>query len=195
MTMSLRDFRSIRRARGATINAVFLSISLLFATAYAKADTIVAINAESEFPNLDITQDPTPGMLSFQISYDWDVTTNALVPGTLLYETAGLLGPFSLYAAVNGDLDLIDSNGDLLQVDFSDFQGINGLTFPDLGSYTLEDLDLIYHQSQVPGSTLLFAGPGGSLTVSATPEPSMAWMLLFGIPMLLWWRGSKYKRY
>jgi hypothetical protein len=127
---------------------------------------------------------------TFTVFFEWDVTTDSLVPNTLLAE--GPYGPLSLsagfYPTSSHFMNFIDGFGDNLQISFLALLSSPGGSFDTPGVYGTGNFALFCAPPSCPisdenpfGSILWTSASSGNLTVSSapvnTPEPP-SWLLL-----------------
>ena len=169
----------------------------------ARADTITRVSGQGGF-TVQINDLIVPfqtGTFGFNFSFDWDVTNQTLVPGSLtLFETptiystgTGNLGPFTLAEFGGGFFNWRDGNGDILQFGAC-FNSIGSCYWPTAtpGQYiTPADMDLISPPplGTVPGGNILNFCDGVNydcaVTISQpTPEPTTASLLAIGMALL-----------
>jgi hypothetical protein len=154
----------------------------------AQADSLNTVTANAVFQG-------TVGNLviapkTFTVFFEWDVTTDSLVPNTLLAE--GPFGPLSLSAGFfptsSHFMNFIDGFGDNLQISFLAALSSPGGSFDTPGVYGTGNFALFCAPPSCPisdenpfGSILWTSASSGNLTVSNasvnTPEPP-SWLLL-----------------
>jgi len=154
----------------------------------AHADSLNTVTANAVFQgtvgNLVITPK------AFTVFFEWNVTTDSLVPNTLLAE--GPFGPLSLsagfYPTSSHFMNFIDGFGDNLQISFLAPLSSHGGSFDTPGVYGPGNFALFCAPPSCPisdenpfGSILWTSASSGNLTVSSapvnTPEPP-SWLLL-----------------
>ena len=142
------------------IKLAVLTAILAFAAVGARADSINQVTADCDF--FSVTG-------AFDIAFQWDTTTNAIVPGTLRRRRR-----LALYVAYSSawvmNLDAASDARDAVQIDFSNIG--DGGSFDLPGTYSDDDMDL-----SMPGF-FMPQGMDGSVLVDpiSTPEPP-AWLL------------------
>src|SRR5713226_6184569 len=138
----------------------------------ARADQ-VEVNASAVFPQAE----------TFDVSFNWDTVASQIVPNTMMFNSSGPIGPFTLLSAGQGSplpgfVWINPPSGDQFEILFGALGG-TGKRFPDLGAYPLVMIDFFCPtQGQLCLGTparLLYGGT--SLTVSAVPEPSSLFLL------------------
>jgi hypothetical protein len=178
-----------------------LSFALLFALA-TRADTVT------------ITATLTDGAESVSGSVNWDTATNTFVVGSDKISAQGPLGAFTLLSVIPGILvppctgpstcalptvNWVDAEGDVFQIDpGNEALGVEPPVFPTLGNYNPALIDLTCSTFGNPCFLLGGGGffPGnvnGTLTVTATPEPTTYILLgvgLMGLIMMMEKRNS-----
>jgi hypothetical protein len=164
----------------------------------ARADGIVEVSALAGFQG-NVCQSC---LVTFSMSYEFDVTTMAGVPNTLIFTEADNLGlgpftpsPFQPAGTGGGEItSFLNAEGDILQISMNENGLSNGgiPSFPQVGSYSLGDLLLLcVHPGGSATCHTGFSGgfnqaDVGSLTVTtvgavATPEPGSLLLLLIGL--------------
>ena len=148
----------------------------------AHADSLNTVTANAVFESAAIAPK------TFTVFFEWDVTTDSLVPNTLLAE--GPFGPLSLsagfYPTSSHFMNFIDGFGDNLQISFLAVLSTPGGSFDTPGVYGTGNFALLCAPPSCPisndnpfGSILWTSASSGSLTVAPvnTPEPP-SWLLL-----------------
>lgn len=164
-------------------------LALLISVPVAHADSVVTIAATNVvfIGNADET---------VSLSFNWDVTTKTLLPGTMVLTASGPLGPFVFAGGTGSSFNWTDGLGDDLQINNSNAPDPNQ-ELPAIGGYGADLLD-IYCVSNYCLSAMgtgYQEGSSGFLTVtdppSPTPEPNFFLMLLCGIAMVVILRFRK----
>lgn len=170
----------------------------LFYCLPAKADTINHVDALGVFSN-DFQNAPTE---TFNGSFDWDVTTQALVPNSMSYTTTGPLGPFALAVVDEGFAAWLDPFRDNIQINFGDHS--IPATFNTVGTFLPYSVELICgtfqfnNQACLGGTDIFYESRTGGVTItdppdttSAVPEPPAWTMLMAGLAGLCLFRTRK----
>ena len=176
------------------VNTAPMKLGIAFAIAMlmvvlapvAKADSFNIVTANPVFQGIIGTLVIPPK--AFSVSFEWDVTTNSVVPNTLLAE--GPFGPLSLSPGFLSSqfMNFIDGFGDDLQISFLNPLSTPGGSFDTPGDYGTGNFVLICTPPSCPisdenpfGSILWTSASSGDLTVSNAPvntaEPP-SWLLL-----------------
>lgn len=159
----------------ASMKTSLLAVMLIICATAARADSLDLVQAQGSFL-------ANQTEMTFQVSYEVDPTSGALIPNSLAYTTTGF-GPFTYRA---GAVSLIDANGDILD--------ISGLDSIPNDPYRMV---LIYQTGLYLGSTELFTDyfcrSDCSITVTDpppvnTPEPNTAFLLVGPLLALLGFR-------
>lgn len=169
----------------------------------ARADTITQVSGQGGF-TVQISELIVPfqtGTFGFNFSFDWDVTNQTLVPGTLAFSETptiynvgtGNIGPFTFALLAPGFINWTDGNGDTLQFGAC-FNSIGSCYWPTAtpGQFiTTADMDLISPPplTGVPSGTVLnfcdSVNYDCAVTISQpTPEPTTASLLAIGMALL-----------
>ena len=130
-----------------------LALVLSLSACAAHADSFNVVTASATF---------TPGGPgAFDVSFDWDATTNTLQAGTL--SAQGPFGALTL-SAINLDkvINFIDNSGEFFQIDFMNIG--DGGSFDAPGTYSGADMDLNYSQEFWPRAS-------GQVTVNQMTDP------------------------
>jgi hypothetical protein len=167
-----------------------LAAAFLFTLpAHADSDPIVLIDAS----NIGL------GSTDLNMSFEYDPTTNQIVPNTLsiVFSTTAL-GQFSASSVSSSVMNFSNSEGDLLQIDSVEFFlfNTNGGTFPqpEPTSYPFFYVDIVcgfFTGDNLTGPCDSTIGPGftnadsGTLIVSGIPEPQTLTMIGIGLLALM----------
>jgi len=168
------------------MKSILAAIVLLFASAAVHADSVITVTATNIVLN----------NATLNMSFDYDVTTDELVPGTTSINFLGsnLGSQFSFFAGFDGGhfIDFTDAEGDFLQFDPSNEEGENANLFPQIGSYPAWIVDTDCNASlqidecrAVTGDNFS-NGLSGTLVVTdppaaTTPEPGGLALLALGL--------------
>lgn len=148
----------------------------------APPDTIVQITGSLNFSQ-EFIANPVPDIVTeqFDVTYQLDETTDSLVTGSMTFTDSGTFGPLSLLSFSPKTVDWSDAAGDLVQITF--FEDFNPLPLPgDTGEFFIAQAD--------PSESTF---PGGSITVSAVPEPASFTLLAISILGLFFMKGAMTK--
>lgn len=153
----------------------------LTAAKAAHADSIVAVNMSG------LTFIGTGGTETVSISFNWDATTGAIVPGTMSVLASGVIGQSFIFGStgpVSGGQGFlwVDVNGDQVSVNTC---GFNCGMFPSAGTYNTIDVTMLCG----PSVTCSAAGLNGlhptngtfTINVVPVPEPSSLPLLVGGL--------------
>jgi hypothetical protein len=107
---------------------------------------------------------------TFSESYQLDETTGTLVAGSMSFTGSGMFGPLSLFYFSPTTVDWNDAAGDQVQVTF--YEDFNPMPLPgDTGAFWLYGaVNPIFED-----------WPGGTMSVSAVPEPAPLALLGIGL--------------
>lgn len=152
----------------------------LLSATQVRADSVVVVNMSA------LTYVGTGGTEKVSISFNWDVTTNTIVPGTVSTSSSGVIGEsfdaFISYGSVVGGEGFLfqDPSGDRVSVNTC---GFDCRTFPSVGTYNTSDAILLCGTSDTCSTDGLngLNPNSGTFTVSTVPEPSSLLLLVGGI--------------
>jgi PEP-CTERM motif-containing protein len=161
---------------------VILALALLVAIP-AHADSVITVTAT----------DVALGFATLDASFNFDVTTQQLVPGSASIDFRGsnLGSQFTNFLSANGGelMDFTDAQGDFLQFDPADIGGLGGTDlFPALGSYITAMIDVQcatgLDECATTAGMGFTNGMSGTLVVTdppSVPEPASLGLLALGL--------------
>lgn len=185
-------------------NIILSVLLILVSGSIARAqDQIITINAQGLFGEYFYDNAPHGNSLTFQASFQYDITTGKGVPNTMLFsfsDNFGLAGFVSQYGVGSSYTNFVNPAGDMIQIGLNEIILDEGPNFPQVGVYPAADMVMLCRSYETCMQPLNAGGydqaDAGSVIVTpsapiTTPEPETWLFIAFDaavIGLFLWWK-------